>query len=446
MLRTLLSLLALPLLWAGAASAQTAPASSFNKAKLDSLLTILDTNHKLAGSLQLTQNGQVVYSRAIGPEQPGVPATATTRYRIGSISKTFTATMVLQLVEEGKLKLSAPIATWFPSLPNAATITVDHLLHHRSGLFDFTRDPAYVQYMTQPKTQAELLAIISARPVEFAPGAKYAYNNSNYVVLSYLVEKLTRQPYAQALQKRIVGKLGLKDTYYGGRIDSKKHEAASFMWDGATWQVQRETDMSIPSGAGAITSTPADLTRFIEGLFAGKLVKPATLQLMQTLQDGYGKGLSLIPFGSKQGLGHFGSIDGYRSALAYYPSDKLTIAYCGNGVGNGYTVNDLVIGALAIYFNKSYPLPDFSGPTLTAAELSAFTGDYTSTQMPLKISIMAAQNTLVAQATGQSPFPLTAKSKTTFVYNTAGITMEFDAAAHTFMLHQGTNHFLFTRQ
>lgn len=451
MLRKSLSLLVLPVLLAGTSLAQTTAqtssqpaAAAFNKAKLDSLLTTLDVNHKLAGSLQLTQNGQVVYSRAVGPEQPDVPATAATRYRIGSITKLFTAIMVMQLVEEGKLKLDAPIATWFPMLPNATKITVDQLLHHRSGLGDFTRDPAYAQYMTQPKTQAELLTLIGARPVDFEPGAKFDYNNSNYAVLGYLVEKITKRPYAQALQKRITGKLRLQETYYGSRLDAKKHEAASFSWDGKSWAIQPETDMSIPGGAGAITSTPADLTRFAEGLFGGKLVKPATLQQMQTMQDNYGAGLLPVPFADKQGYGHFGSIDAYRSALVHYPADKLTVAYCGNGISGGYTTNDLLVGALAIYFNKPFRLPNFNYPTLTAADLSAFVGNYGSTQIPLKIKVTAEGATLMAQATGQGAFPLTPVTKTQFTYAAAGLTMDFDATARTFTLHQGPNNFLFT--
>jgi len=445
MLRKSLSLLVLPLLWAGTSLAQTAP-TAFNQPRLDSLLTALDANHKLAGTLQLTQNGKVVYRRVIGQEQPGVPATTATRYRIGSVTKLFTATLIMQLVEEGKLKLDAPITTWFPTLPNAGKITVDQLLHHRSGLGDFTRDPAYGQFMSQPKTQAELLTIIQARPVDFEPGAKYDYNNSNYLVLGYLVEKLTKQPYAQALQKRITGKLALKETYYGGRLDAQKHEAASFSWEGKTWSIQPETDMSVPGGAGAITSTPADLTRFVEGLFAGKLVKPATLQQMLTPQDNYGAGLMPIPFSDKQGYGHFGVIDGYRSALTYFPADKLTVAYCGNGISSGYTVNDLMLGTLAIYFNKPYRLPNFNAPTLTEAELSTYFGTYASTQMPLKITVTASGTTLMAQATGQSAFPLTPVSKTQFTYAAAGLTMDFNPAAHTFTLRQGANNILFTRE
>ncbi|QNH62624.1 serine hydrolase domain-containing protein [Hymenobacter sediminicola] len=460
MLHKTFTLLALSLLLAGTSLAQTATqtttqvppqtaaAAPFNKAKLDSLFTALEANHKLMGSLVLSQNGQVIYSRALGLEQPGGPATPATRYRIGSISKTFTATMVMQLVEEGKLKLDAPIATWFPMMPNATKITVDQLLHHRSGLHNFTDDPAYEQYMTQPKTQAELLAIMAKPAVDFEPGAKFEYSNTNYVLLGYLVEKVTKQPYAKALQKRITGKLKLKDTYYGGRIDGKQHEAASFKWSGTAWQPEPETDMSIPGGAGAIVSTPTDLARFIEGLYAGKLVKPATLQQMQTMQDKYGIGLMTIPFYERKSFGHGGAIDNFRSSLGYYPTEKLTLALCTNG-SNGFSGNDLAIGALSSYFGRAYRLPDFTTPptvSLTAQDISQFTGNYASQQMPLKISVTASGATLMAQATGQGAFPLTARSKTQFVFDAAGIIMDFDAATHTFTLKQGGRKSLFTRE
>lgn len=444
MIRKTFTLLALPLLLAGNALAQT----TLNKPKLDSLLTLLDTHHKTMGSLTLVQNGKVVYSRNIGLEQTAptaVPATPATHYRVGSVSKLFTATMVMQLVEAGKIKLDAPIATWFPQLPNAAKITVDQLLHHRSGLHSFTNDAAYAQYMTQPKTQAEMLTIMAAAPVEFEPGAKYDYSNTNYLLLGYLVEKVTKQTYAQALEKRIVRKLKLKDTYYGGHINGAKHEAASFKWSGTAWETQPETDMSIPGGAGAVVSTSADLSRFLEGLFAGKLVKPATLAQMQDIQDGYGRGMMMAPFDGSKSYGHFGSIDAFRAALVHFPAEKLTVAYCGN---TNYSISDLMIGVLSVAFNKPYRLPNFTAtvPNLTAAELTPFVGSYASAQMPLKISVTTSGTTLMAQATGQSPFPLTPKSKTQFVYDATGLQLDFDAEKHEFTLKQGGGNYLFVRE
>ncbi|QIX61785.1 beta-lactamase family protein [Hymenobacter sp. BT18] len=440
MFRKTLSLLVLPLLWAGTTLAQT-----LNKPKLDSLLTTLEASHKAMGSLTLVQNGQVIYQRTTGLAQTApaaVPATAGTRYRIGSVSKLITATLVMQLVEEGKLKLDTPLATWFPQLPNAAKITVQQLLMHRSGLHSFTADEAYVQYMTKPKTQAEMLTLMAA-PVEFEPGAKYSYSNTNYVLLGYIVEKVTKQPYAQVLQKRIADKLKLKDTYYGGRIDAKKQEAASYKWNGTSWEAQPETDMSIPGGAGAVVSNSQDLARIMEGLYSGKLVKPATLEQMQAAQDGYGLGLMMLPFAGHKSYGHFGIIDGFRAGLSHFPAEKLTVAYTSN---TPYPTNDVLLGVLSIYFNLPYRLPDFSAATLSAADLSPFVGNYASAQMPLKINVTVAGNTLMAQATGQGAFPLTPKSKTQFVYPEAGLQMDFDAAQHTFTLRQAGNTYLFKRE
>ncbi|NVO83541.1 serine hydrolase domain-containing protein [Hymenobacter terrestris] len=439
--------LALVLLPACLGASSVLAQGSFNQPRLDSLLTSFEANHRAMGSLTLSQDGKVVYSRAFGQEQAGVPATAATRYRIGSISKLFTATMLMQLVEEGKLKLDAPLATWFPQLPNATRITVDQLLHHRSGLHSFTSDAAYATYMAKPQTQAQMLAIMSKPAPDFEPGAKFEYSNTNYLLLGYIIEKVTGQPYKQVLQKRITSKLGLKETYYGGPIDAKKHEAASFRWSGSAWQPEPETDMSIPGGAGALVSTPTDLTRFIEGLFGGRLVKPATLEQMMVLQDGYGAALMPIPFGTKKGYGHGGVIDAFQSSLIYFPTDKLALAYCQNG--SNFPLNDVLIGALSSYYGTPYRLPDLRPATpvaLTATDLGPLTGTYTSTQMPLKVTVTAAGNTLLAQATGQQALSLTAKSKTQFTFEPAGIVVDFDADRHTFTLQQGGKSYLFTRE
>lgn len=180
------------------AATLTAHAQNLNTAKLDSLLTSLAANNKLMGSLAVSRNGQVVYNHAFGYAQlaPKTPATPATRYRMSSISKMFTAVMLFQLMEEKKLTLTTPLSTFFPQLPNAKTITIEQMLSHRSGLHSITAEAAYLGYMTQPKTQAELLAIMTKLKPDFQPGAKFDYSNSNYIVLGYIVEKLGKQPYA----------------------------------------------------------------------------------------------------------------------------------------------------------------------------------------------------------------------------------------------------------
>jgi D-alanyl-D-alanine carboxypeptidase len=375
-----------------------------------------------------------------------VPATPATRYRMGSITKMFTAVMIFQLIEEKKLTLDTKLATFFPQLPNAKTITIGQLLSHRSGLHSFTDDAAYGTYMTQPKTQAEMLAIMAKFTPDFESGAKFAYSNSGYAVLGYLVEKLGKQPYAQALQKRVVARAGLQNTYYGGKIASQKQEALSYEPGPGGWVPDAETDMSIPGGAGAVVSTPTDLDRFLEALFGGKLVSAASLGEMKTMRDGFGQGLMLLPFGSKQSYGHGGSIDSFQSLASYFPDDKLAITLSTNA--RNYSLNDAMLGVLSICFNQPYRIPNFAAPVFVpaAADLDRYAGTYASPSLPLKITFKKDGTTLMSQATGQSAFPLEPVSQGVFKYDAAGIRVEFEAQKPVFTLKQGGREFVFTKE
>ena len=425
-----------------------APAQTLNAAKLDSLLTSLAANHKLMGSLALAHDGQVVYRRAFGEARltPPTPATPATRYRIGSITKVFTAVMVFQLIEEKKLTLDTRLATFFPQVPNAQDITVDQLLSHRSGIHNFTSDPGFGSYMTQPHAAAEMVALIARPAPDFAPGTRFEYSNSNFVLLGYIVEKLTKMPYSQALQKRVLAKARLQDTYYGGKIAARPQEAYSYKWAAGRWQPEPETDMSVPGGAGAVVSTPADLDRFLAALFGGKLVAAGSLAAMQEMRDGYGRGLFQLPVGPHQGYGHDGVIDGFRSAAAYYPADKLAVAICANG--GAFSPDQLLLATLTIYFGQPYRIPNFqaTGYAPTPADLDRYAGTYASPGFPLKITVTRNGATLQAEATGQGVLPLEAVSAGVFKFDSAGIVMEFDAAKPTFTLRQGGHVIGFTKE
>ena len=423
-------------------------AQQLNRAKLDSLLDGLAANKKLMGSLTLARDGQVVYRRAFGARQvaPEIAATPATRYRIGSITKVFTAVLIMQLVDEKKLALNTPLARFFPQLPNARSITVDHLLRHRSGLHSFTSDAAYATYLTKPQTQAAMLARIGAAPPDFAPGARYEYSNSNFVVLGYIVEQLTKQPYAQALQQRIVRKVGLTSTYCGSRLAPARQEALSYNFRGS-WQLSPETDLSIPGGSGAVVSTPTDLTQFLTALFGGRLVSAASLATMQTMRDGYGRGLMALPFGSRASFGHTGTMDGFRAMATYFPTGHLTLALCTNA--QNYVLNDALEGIVAICFNQPYRIPTFAPSTYVPApvDLARYAGTYASTQMPLVITLRTEGTHLRGQATGQ-PMVLRLEPVRAGVFQSepAGIGIKFHPAKPGFTLHQGGGSFVFTKK
>ncbi|MDB5030588.1 serine hydrolase domain-containing protein [Mucilaginibacter sp.] len=425
-------------------------AQTFNKAKLDSFFVALNTRDENMGSIAIAANGVVVYQNAIGYSQVNkglkTPATIETKYRIGSISKMFTATMIFQLIDEGKLSFETRLASYFPQLPNAGKITIGEMLDHRSGLHNFTNDSLYRTYMSIPKSEAEMTAIFARQKPDFEPDAKAEYSNTNFVLLGYIIEKLTGKTYAEELKKRVTTKIGLADTYYGTKANPANNEAYSY--DYATqWTQVPETDMSIPGGAGAIVSTPTDLIKFINALFAGKLISQASLELMKTMKDNYGMAMFAFHFfNDKNGYGHAGGIDGFSSLLIYFPEDKLAVAYISNGIR--YSTNDIVKGALSIYFNRPFSIPEFNESktiTLNTTDLDKYVGKYTSTQMPLKIDITKNNTVLFAQATGQRALPLEAKGGDKFVFSAAGVTLQFEPRKKTFTLTQGGKTYLFTK-
>ena len=419
---------------------------AINKPKIDSLLTAAAADNQAMGSMAISKNGSFVFQKAIGYSNVTAgnhtQANTKTHYRIGSISKMFTATMIFQLIEEGKLSLDTKLSVYYPQLPNAAQITIAQMLSHRSGLYNFVADTAYQTYMVNPRTRADMLAVFAAQPSDFAPDTKAEYSNTNFVLLGYIVEEITKKTYAEALKLKVTRKLGLLDTYYGGKTDPSKNEALSYQYSNV-WRQMPETDMSIPAGAGSVVSTPTDLVKFIEGLFAGKLINTEHLSLMKTIQDGFGMGMFQIPLGARKAFGHNGDIDGFSSVVGYFPEEKVAYAYCSNGVD--YPVKELVNGALKIYFNMPCTIPVFKTPVLSAAELDKYVGNYSSLRIPIKIVVTRDGNSLMAQATGQAPFALKPLAKDKFGFALAGIVMEFRPIFGEFTLKQGGGAFPFTK-
>ncbi len=425
----------------GASYSQT-----LDKAKLDNLLDVLAEKNKAMGSLTVSKNGSVIYSRAIGysqiNEKEKKPSTNLTKYRIGSITKMFTATMIFQLVEEGKLKLTDTLDKFFPNVPNAKKITVANLLNHRSGLHNITDDADYPTLMTQPKTQTEMLAIISKSKPDFEPNAKAAYSNSNYLLLGYIIEKASKKSHQAVLKEKITAKIGLSNTYLGGKTNPNDKESFSYNFTG-DWKLSSETDMSIPGGAGAIVSTPTDLTKFIESLFNLKLVSSHSLNQMKTMTDGYGMGMFQYPVYGKRAFGHTGGIDGFNSMLLYIPEENLAVAYISNGMV--YPVNDILLGVFAVSLKQPYSIPTFETVRLKSEDLDKYVGVYSSAAFPLKLTFTKGDGTLFAQGTGQPSFPLDATAKDKFKFDAAGVVIEFDTEKKQLTLKQGGQQYLFTK-
>jgi CubicO group peptidase (beta-lactamase class C family) len=414
--------------------------------KIDSLFQLLENKNQGMGSAAIMQNGKLQYSKAFGYAnvEGNVKSTPAHKYRIGSITKVFTSVLIFQLIDAKKLTLENKLSDFFPSLPEAKNISIAHLLQHRSGLHNFTNDSIYYSYYLQKQSQEFMLKLIAANPPDFMPGKKAEYSNTNYLLLGYIAEKITGKTYAQLVAERICKKINLKDTYVGVvNADLSKKEVLSYDYEDK-WAQQPQTDLSIPGAAGSVLSTPTDLCQFITALFTGKLVSDSSLKAMKTIRDNYGMGLFQIPFYDRKAYGHNGSIDGFTCNLAYFPEDGVAVAYCTNG--QVYPMNDILIGMLSCWFNRPYTLPDFSAAAVPIEELELYTGNYSSNDIPLKITVTRTGESLKAQATGQASFPLTAKDKGLFVFERAGIEMQFNSKGDGFTLKQGEGNYVFTKE
>lgn len=420
-------------------------AQTIDKTKLDTYFNVLEESNKFMGSVAVSKNGEIIYAKSAGyaDVENNLPASENSKYRIGSISKSFTAILVLKAVEENKLDLNETIDKWFPAIKNAKQITVKSLLNHRSGIHNFTDDDDYLTWNTQPKTEEEMVEIIARGGSDFNPDSQAAYSNSNYVLLTYILEKTFEKSYADLLQEYIVKPTGLSNTYVFGKINPDNNECKSYKFAG-TWKSETETDYSVPLGAGAVISTPGDLTIFADALFGGKLLKPESLELMTTIKDGYGFGLFRFPFYQRMGYGHTGGIDGFSAVYTHFPDDSISYALASNG--SNYNSNDISIAVLSAVYGKPYEIPVFTTYNLSPQDADKYLGVYASRQIPLKITITKEGNTLIAQGTGQPAFPLEATGKDKFSFDQAGAKFEFNPEDKSMILFQGGGQIKFTKE
>jgi CubicO group peptidase (beta-lactamase class C family) len=286
--------------FAGTGVRYTASAQTFDAAKLDLLFDRLLREEQGDGRSDRRQGREGDLQRSFGycqiSDTQRQPLAADTKYRIASITKTYTAVMVFQLVEEGRLKLTNTLDKFFPQIPNASRITIAQLLHHRSGIPGMEQDGTFGR---QARTQDEIVARIAQGKPNFEPDTQHSYANTGYIVLGFIVEKIDGKSYRDALRDRITSTLGLRNTYAGtGNTDSGRNEALSYGYIGG-WRESEELDFSVVAGAGGIVSTTADMAAFIQGLFDLKLISKESFTQMQTMRDGEGIGFEPHTFAGK---------------------------------------------------------------------------------------------------------------------------------------------------
>jgi CubicO group peptidase (beta-lactamase class C family) len=395
------------------------------------------------GAALVARDGKVLLSKGYGFAnlEWGVANSPASKFRLGSITKQFTAACILLLEERGKLKVDDPVKKYMTDAPAAwDKVTIFNLLTHTSGIPSFTGFPDYASTEAIATTPEKLVARFRDKPLEFQPGEKWNYSNSGYVLLGYLIEKISQQTYSEFVQENIFTPLGMKDSGYDSNSAIILHRASGYT-PGAKGPIHAGyIDMSIPFSAGALYSTTEDLLRWEQGLMGGKLLSAASLQKMTTpFKNDYAFGLAVHAVNGHKVMEHGGGIEGFNTEIAYYPEDKLTVVVLANLNGG---VPEAIANALAqVAHGEKVVLPsERKVITVSPAILGTYVGTYQLTpDFAIVMTLEGGQ--LMTQATGQSKLPLFAESETKFFLKVVDAEVEFfkneKGEVTHLILHQG---------
>ncbi|MFP5262629.1 MAG: serine hydrolase [Blastocatellia bacterium] len=329
-----ISLVALCLALAASGAAQARDSNQGLTAKVDEYISGLVKANQFSGAVLLARDGRVLVSKGYGFAnlEDETPNTPQTRFRLGSITKQFTATAIMMLEERGKLSVQDSICKYVEDCPQAwQAVTIRHLLSHTSGVPNFTSFPEYPKTMMQPATVDSLIARFKDKPLDFQPGERWSYSNSGYVLLGHVIEKLSGKSYEAFLQENIFDPLKMTNTGYDSPARIIKHRAAGYMPRGNVLINAPYLDMTIPHAAGALYSTVEDLYLWDQALYTEKLISKKSFDAMFTpVKNDYGYGWGINKQYGLTRISHGGGINGFVTYISRYPEAKAVVIVLSN--------------------------------------------------------------------------------------------------------------------
>lgn len=345
-------------------------------AKIDELVKGYHGFGQFNGAVLVAEKGRVIYKKGHGLANMEwkIANHPDTKFRLGSITKQFTAALILQLVEQGKVKLDGKLTDYLPDYrqDTGGKITIHQLLNHTSGIPSYTDQPGFFENVSRnPFTVSEMVKKYCSGDFEFEPGTKYAYNNSGYFLLGAIVEKVTGKTYEQALNENIFGPLGMKDSGYDNHDPLIERRATGYTKVGKGYENSAYLDMSIPYAAGSLYSTVEDLYLWDQALYENKVLTAASKALMfKPGLDNYGYGFVIANASLSDGktkvptIVHGGGINGFNTLLTRLVSDRHVVILLDN-TSQGQHLGPLTTAITNILYDQKYTLAKRSiGETL----------------------------------------------------------------------------------
>lgn len=346
-----------------------------DKAELiDKLMSQYSEYNQFNGSVLVADQGKIIYKKGFGKANMewSIPNQPDTKHRLGSITKQFTALLILQLVEKGKLKLDVPISTYLPDYPKATgdKITIHQLLTHTSGIPNYTSFPNFFKTISlNPYTPEAFVKVFCDLPLEFTPGQKFSYSNSGYFLLGYIIEKTTGKTYEQCLQENIFTPLLMNNSGYDHHETILKNRASGYEKNGKGYVNANYLDMSIPYAAGSLYSTVEDLYLWDQALYTDRLLSSKSRDLLfgsyiaaRGGYYGYGWSIDEVTVGDSKDklkiISHGGGINGFNTLISRIPSDKKLVLLLSNA--GSAKLDEMNTAIRAILYNKPFNMPKMS--------------------------------------------------------------------------------------
>lgn len=397
------------------------------------------------GAVLVAKDGEVLLDQGYGAAslEWRVPNGGDVKYRIGSVTKQFTAASILLLQERGQLSLDAPISRYLDDTPKIwQPVTVRQLLTHTSGIPNMTAFEDFATIKMLPATGASLIARFRDEPLDFVPGSKFSYSNSGYLLLSAIVENVSGKTYAAFLQQHIFNPLGMTDSGVADNTSVIARHASGYAPGPGGPQRAEYSNLDIPQGAGAIYSTTRDLLKWQRGLFGGAILSGASLgQYVTPALDNYALGIFLRKTAAGTTYIHSGGIEGFNSWLGYDPERRITVAVLGNLNGQAPMEIGAAMMGIAQGGQLAVPVP-IQEVQIAPGELIQYEGTY-AIAPTFKLKFWVDEAWLMTQATNQSAFPVIAQGDDRFFLKAVDARLVFnrdgDGQIVSVTLHQNGN-------
>jgi CubicO group peptidase (beta-lactamase class C family) len=398
--------------------------------KLDDYLAAAHAAYKFTGTALVAKGDRVLLHKAYGNRDytRQAPNDTTTRFPILSITKPFTAMVMLRLQEQGKLSLDDKLSQYLPDFPHGEQIKLHHLITHSSGLHNFTEDIGEEDSMIvcYPVTRQRVLDVFKDRPLTYKPGKNAAYNNSGFFLAGMVIEKATSQPYEQVVRDMIFRPLGM---HHSG-FDYINLPAASRAQGYQCWTAQghkpyRHYDSTVAYAAGSIYSTTGDLYKWARAIAGRKILSADSWKMAFKRQIGeYSHGFILGAFGGKQFVRHAGGYPGFMSEFIYFPREDLTIILLNNYGNYDDSLWPIVMACSNVVLGKPYDLwVARKEVQLEESVLKQYTGSFGSKKKPIKFFLQDGR--LVAKLTGGHELPMLAEAEDSFYFSSYNTSFRF---------------------